>query len=584
MIIEHSYKKTKVSMQIQDQNIGFLITNHAGSFFTQSTQSKSRFDGYFVLDKETPYKIIDEIITQNIPSRIINNLNSIIKQTSQNITEQYFLPKYKNTLVVIFSNPTKISLHLDIRSIFDNRDLGRFFDITQNKTKIIIKYTKKDDSSKTEFEYFIVINKNPYQKIQNWIKKQYAFDLERNSYPFQKHVFDALSVEVKENLIISVSKDLKKALSENDYILKNLTRLKNIKQHIVIRKIKEDAIFLAYVNAINSLLSLSKKQGLMAGLPWFFEHWSRDELLCARALMLAKRLDISDTILKKYSQILIEKGYLSAIYPDKGLRSADAFGWLFKRLDDLSKINKKELKRTRNILIRFEEEHLKTSSREILIPNNALETWMDTSPDGSGRSGYRIEMQAFLLNIYKMLYQHTKDKKYLDSFELLKNKVIRNFYDGTILYDGSQDKTIRPNIFLAYYSYPELFDNNTWSSIFSNLLPKLWNQWGGFSTIDKSHPTFQNIHSGQDNRSYHQGDSWYFLNNIAALALFRVDKKKFAPYIKKILEASTSEILYMGYIGHHAELSSSKTQESQGCRAQAWSAATFIELVNEVYL
>ena len=77
MIIEHSYKKTRLLKDIQNQNIGFLLTNHAGSFFTESTNKKSRFDGYFVLEKDTPYKIIDDIITQNIPSKIINNINSI---------------------------------------------------------------------------------------------------------------------------------------------------------------------------------------------------------------------------------------------------------------------------------------------------------------------------------------------------------------------------------------------------------------------------------------------------------------------------------------------------------------------------
>ena len=583
MIIQHNYKKVNIEKDIKDKNIGFLLTNHAGSFFTQSTSKKSRFDGYFVMDKDKPYKIIDDIITDNATSKIINKINSVIKQTSHQITEEYFLPKYKNTLLVIFSKPSKVSLHLDVRSIFDNREFGRFFDLTENKNKIIIKYTKKDDSLNVEFEYFIVINKNQYKKNQNWIKKEYLFDIERNSYPTQGYVFDALSIEVKDNLVISASRNLKDAIQENDYILKNIKRLSNIKQTETRRKIKDDTIFLSYANAVNSLLSLSNKQGIMAGLPWFFENWSRDELLCCRALILIKRLDICDEILKKYSQILIDHGHISAICPNKGLRSADAFGWLFKRFDDLTKVNRKELKKIKNILIKFEYEHLNTSSKEILISNNALETWMDTDPNSSGRSGFRIEMQAFLLNIYKMLYNYTQDKKYLDSLELLKNKVINTFYDGTYLYDGLKDKTIRPNIFLAYYIYPDLFDSKTWFSIFKNSVPKLWNQWGAFSTLDKSHPTFQNIHTGQDNKSYHQGDSWYFLNNLAALVLYRVDKKAFAPYIKQIINSSANEILYMGYIGHHAEISSSRSQESQGCRAQAWSAAAFIELINEVY-
>lgn len=582
MIIEHQYKKLRIQKEIGEQNFGFLLTNHAGSFFSQSTTQKSRFDGYFILEGDTPYKIIDEILTQNTPNKIINKLNSIIRQTSQKITEEYFLPRHKNTLVVSFSNPTLVSLHLDVRSIFDNREFGRFFDIRQSKNKIIIKYTKKSDNQDTEFEYFVVLNKNPYKKVQNWIKKHYVFDAQRNSYPDQKYVYDALLLEVEKNLVISVSKNLKKAIKENNYILKNLPRLKNIKQIEVNKRIKDKEIFLAYLNSINSLLSLQKKHGLMAGLPWFFEYWSRDELLCLKALMLIKRFDIAKQILEKYSKILIDNGFITSIYPNSTLRSADAFGWLFVRLYDFSKVSKSN--KIKNILLSFEKEHLNTESKEILISNNALETWMDTDPSDAGRKGYRIEMQAFLLKIYKMLYEYTNDHKYLTSQELLKNKVLHSFYDGKYLYDGLADKIIRPNIFLATYVYSDLFENKTWTSIFKNSLPKLWNQWGGLATIDKAHPTFQDTHTGQDNKSYHQGDSWYFLNNLSALVLYRLDKNKFSPYIKKIIEASTNEILYMGFIGHHAELSSSKTQQSHGCRAQAWSAATYIELINEVYL
>ena len=55
------------------------------------------------------------------------------------------------------------------------------------------------------------------------------------------------------------------------------------------------------------------------------------------------------------------------------------------------------------------------------------------------------------------------------------------------------------------------------------------------------------------------------------------DKKFFKKYINKILEASKEETLFKGYIGHSAEISSASTLCSQGCWAQAWSAATLIE-------
>ena len=54
-------------------------------------------------------------------------------------------------------------------------------------------------------------------------------------------------------------------------------------------------------------------------------------------------------------------------------------------------------------------------------------------------------------------------------------------------------------------------------------------------------------------------------------------------YIKKILGASTEEILYKGAIGTAGELSSAKELRSEGCLMQAWSNALYIELVEELF-
>lgn len=85
-----------------------------------------------------------------------------------------------------------------------------------------------------------------------------------------------------------------------------------------------------------------------------------------------------------------------------------------------------------------------------------------------------------------------------------------------------------------------------------------------------------------DNRSYHRGDSWFWINNLAAICMHRLDKKKYQQQIKFICEASMKDILFNGIPGHHAELSSASELRSEGCLSQAWSAATFIELVHEL--
>ena len=92
---------------------------------------------------------------------------------------------------------------------------------------------------------------------------------------------------------------------------------------------------------------------------------------------------------------------------------------------------------------------------------------------------------------------------------------------------------------------------------------------------------FRAKHTGDD--SYHNGDSWYFVNNIAAMVLARLDRGRYKKYIDKILKASTDEILWNGVIGHAAEISSACEQRSEGCLMQAWSAATYIELVDVLF-
>ena len=89
-------------------------------------------------------------------------------------------------------------------------------------------------------------------------------------------------------------------------------------------------------------------------------------------------------------------------------------------------------------------------------------------------------------------------------------------------------------------------------------------------------------YTGENNKSYHRGDSWFWINNLAALVLYKLDKNKFKKYIDKILKASTEEILWKGAISHHAELSSASKLKSQASLMQAWSSAMYVELIREM--
>ncbi|MBW3019576.1 hypothetical protein KY329_05325, partial [Candidatus Woesearchaeota archaeon] len=216
-----------------------------------------------------------------------------------------------------------------------------------------------------------------------------------------------------------------------------------------------------------------------------------------------------------------------------------------------------------------------------VVANGVGETWMDAVYDGDTRAGARIEINALALAACELAAKLGIPYEFEPR---LKKEIIEQFWNGRYLNDGSNDKTVRPNVFIAAYVYPELLPKAKWVKCFDEVLPKLWLRWGGLATINKKSKLFCDMHTGEDPRSYHRGDSWFWLNNLAALVLHRFDKKKYDKYISKILAASTEEILRRGAMSHHAELSGAKEMKSEGCLAQAWSDAMFMELCKELNL
>jgi hypothetical protein len=70
---------------------------------------------------------------------------------------------------------------------------------------------------------------------------------------------------------------------------------------------------------------------------------------------------------------------------------------------------------------------------------------------------------------------------------------------------------------------------------------------------------------------------------MAALVMQSIDDQEFQKYIRKIMEASTTEILSKGIIGTSSELSSAQSLKSEGSLSQAWSNAMYIEFINFLY-
>ncbi|MEA3452942.1 MAG: amylo-alpha-1,6-glucosidase [Patescibacteria group bacterium] len=609
MKIIHSWTGSEIKKEI-DNNLSFLLTNHFGNYFSLASQSNSRYNGWFLVPPNLVgkkiFKTIENINPFNSPeiSEIHNNFWNI-ERIRDEIKESFFLPFYLNSLVYETNRSVDIELFLDIKESYDNNIQNNSYKISNRNNIILIKYSRAEMPT-----FFLAIKTDGEESSRpdQYVLKKYPLDQNRGSHPFERYVYQALKIKAKK-IVFSVSENKNQAIKEASEVFENIKKLKSLQKKELKKTFKRVDNVLSHKNIDKetqiaflcnchslSLLSVqeSKKYnhiGIYAGLPWFFQFWSRDELISLRALDLIDPILAKKIILKLIKNInkdgnlpttsCQETSYIS-------LANKDGIGWLFKRISNLipdKRFNKKEIQLIKTSIKKAIDGLLKNHTRNGFAINDAQETWMDSQK----RAGATIEMQALRLNIYKLAYKLTNESKYFSLEKELRKKVKEKFWNGNILSDGLNpdngisDSIIRPNLFLAAYIYPELLTKREWIKCFENSLDKLWLEWGGLTTIDKTIPSFISKHTGECPQSYHNGDSWFYINNLVALVLYRFDKKKFKKYIDKILQASTKEILWHGAIGHHAELSSADKFKPEGCWAQAWSSALYIELIFKIF-
>jgi glycogen debranching enzyme len=573
--VEHRHGRTAIKKEVDKAR--FMLSN-SGSYLMLSSGEKSRYDGYHVYLDNEMFKIIDNFGMQF--SSIKNKLNQVdLKHT------KFRLPT-KNSLLIETKSP--ITLNFDIRKSYDQRSWGKNYEISSLGESLAVQYKKTTDHredhshNEHEFELTVGIHHNGTHKISSgWHQVDYDYDRKRNSHPFSSHVYKGVTIDATK-IAIAVSTQRHEAIETANKLFKKHPIPKI--QFNNISKNKE--IDMAFNCAKFNLNNLIANNRMFAGLPWFFQFWNRDEAIALGGLIANNDSENTKEMLFKELNIIQPDGRIPNRLPFTQTGSADALGWCLFRIKQLHQ--QKKLDNTELIFLkaklqylfdRFQKHHVKNK----LVYNASQETWMDTDFSSDSRPGARIEIQTLHLSIYNMLYELTGENKFRNMEKAMLSEVRALFWNKEILADGLNDFTIRPNIFIAYYIYPNLLSKKDWIRCFDNTLPKLWLDWGGLSTIDKDHQLFKQNHTGENTASYHRGDSWFWINNLVAICMHRLDKKRFKHQIEKILDASTNDILWNGAIGHHAEVSSASTQTSEGCFSQAWSFGTYIELVHELF-
>ncbi|MBD3309898.1 hypothetical protein GF351_01630 [Candidatus Woesearchaeota archaeon] len=600
MRIIHSLDGKEISKETSE-NAGFLLTNRIGGFCFFRKILSSKFEGFFFSDKEDVYKVIESVSPEDSGevSELRNSFSQVSRKRGDN-QESYFVPEGINALCYELKDKARIRLSLDVRKGYDTREWGREYSITKDKGCLIISFTKRTDKredstdSRKEYSVYLAIagDIEGHEEPDRWVKKHYEEDYERHSYPNDRYVYEATVLKGKR-FVFAASADKASAVREAMHVLKNLKMLKRKRDRSVQRsgiKIKDKEISMAYICAKNSLQSLvamkEKETGIFAGLPWFFQFWGRDEAVSLKALLSADMEDEARSILLRDVVNIQEDGRVPNRFPSTETGSADAVGWVFKRIQDLIAMDKIKVQKKdtgiRDWLRYSIEGLLEKHTKQGFAWNSPKETWMDTEFGGDNRAGARIEIQALRLNMYRLMHELSEQKRYAELQNELRQKVREKFWNKEWLADGLDDWTIRPNIFIAAYAYPEMLSRKEWTRCFDAALKQLWLRWGGLSTIEKNNALFCPESTGEDVQSYHRGDSWFWINNLAAMVMHRISRRRYRKNIDRILKASAEEILWHNAAGHHSETSSAGRFKGTQCPAMAWSSAMFIELVEEI--
>lgn len=575
----------------------FLLTDRAGNFFSLgSPQNITHMQGLFHLTSEWKmYKSVENIYPDKEISEVENFFEGAIRRYGS--SEEEFRLTSTALIYEMRGYDGWVNLDLDFREMYDFDEEGRFYEVDKEDDIVIVYYKKHD-------KYLAIKGVDGYEVVGNWQYQHYNYDESRNSKA-NFYVYKALRIKCEDSLKLflsfSDSKDeairYAKSASVNEEKLKGVVkhRLDKICNH---KDINVNTVF----NALESLRTVTNEgEGVFAGLPWFYQFWSRDELISLKAFMLQGEYDFVKKKLMDYLELIDDNGRIPNRFPDSKLGSADGIGWLFKRVYDFLTILDSEgklgeyfshayLEEIKHKLHFCIEEHMALYTQNHAIVNDSGETWMDTtSGKDDARAGACIEINALFLGFFrlmKLLCKHLNLTYYgYGSLEkMLSERVKKLFYHKGMLLDRLGDSTIRPNVFIAYYAYPDLLKKREWRVVFDRTIKRLWLDWGGFTTIEKDHPLYHEKYSGEGDESYHRGDSWFWINNLAAVCMADLDKDYYDYHIDHLHKVAEKEMLFSGIIGHCSELSSAKSLRSEGCLAQAWSAAMLIEMYNSLDL
>jgi hypothetical protein len=575
-----------VSVRVQYPGIGeedveethFLCSDHGSYIFLGAKQNQSAYCGVSFLDlsRFALHKALHDIRPRAEKTASLKVSPVGVERFSNGVQERFFM--HDRLACYSAVGTAKVDLLFDIRDVYDNHEQGR----EHTASPLPLRDGISGLRVKGKDGAYAVLCDARLERADKWVEESTKYDSRRGGQASWWVWHGAtLAVHGRARLVVAPFSRLDEAYKvfANESCW-GLEEEWSGPLHLARNSLEGYKVY-----------APTGEPGLLAGLPWFFQIYTRDEAISAGALLALKEHDLAARILLREIRHVLDDGRVPNRFPESMVGSADGHGWAFTRLLQLLRLDAAVLSDEQWRFV-YDQAALsadRLSFRDGMVLNHSQETWMDTTGGTSDdRAGCRVEVQALALSQLRLCSELSRSldpdraEEWLSRELALRERVREVLFHDPVLADGYNngvvDLTVRPNVFLARYVYPDLLSADEWERALLTARERLWLDWGGLCTIPGDDALFCPQHTGSDDRSYHRGDSWYFLNNIAAIALLDTNER-FASDAQRIADASLRDLLWAGAAGHSSEISSAKKPEALGCWSQAWSVATLIELL-----
>ncbi len=614
------------------EKVNFVLSNSKGDFLNLGTNENfCKYQGLCVLDTKSleVFKFLDAISLQGLSvsaveyggyyasRKYVSKYTLGDEENPIQTQDRFYLGPRGGCVYEISNYEGNLNIDLDLRKLNDFDEWGRDYKVYEKNGVVFVEYQKSNPDGEDYNLYFGVKAMNfTYDLFKDFVKKEYDYSKSRSN-TYVRYVYRLMSVKINNSkrLIFGAGFCEKEVVDQINLLEKHQVESESLDKEIFEtfleenkyeKPITQDAqvAYKLSKNAIHRFLNknLAKpsfNSGSYAGFLWFSNMWTRDELVGIRAFINSAEEEFVKEKLYDYLDLIDEElGTLKRIEMEGSLSSPDGVFWLAKRFEDFifyCDKNKrlKEIFSQRELKLIYKKFHL--AFRKIsqnywdkeneLLKVNYGDSWMDTI---EVRYPLDIQVQflglvSFIVVLGQVLGLNGELDDMKDFESALRKKIRNTYFDGEYLYNDIDSKQITCNVFLSYYFHPDLFELDVWETIFDNTLNHLQTSWGGISSLSKKDKEFVENYSGENNLSYHRGDVWYWINNIAAIAMHDLNEKKYRPQISKILMSSTKDILSFGSIGFGSEVSSASSQKAEGNLAQLWSSSTYIEMIDKIF-